>query len=124
MMAGAMQDRRQHDRIPIRAEVQLCQSGRVERMVARDISVGGAFLETTLFDHIELRTGSRCELTLFIEENRPTHAAEDGHTVHTHARIVRRDPGGPGRPPGLGVIFERVDLDNLARLRALVSKNP
>ncbi len=108
--------------MPIRAEVQLDKSGRIERMTAHNISVGGAFLETTLYDHIDFKTGGRCEITLHVGENTPAHAVEEGHTVHAHARIVRRDPGGGGRPSGLGVVFEHVDLDNLNRLRALVKR--
>jgi hypothetical protein len=74
-----------------------------------------------LFDHIDLKTGSRFDLTLHLEESGPTHAVEDGHTVHAKARIVRRDPGGDGRPSGIGIIFEDLDADNLERIRALVN---
>jgi hypothetical protein len=116
-------ERRQHERVPIRAEVHLEKSGRVEKMTARDISVGGAFLETSGYEQLDFKTGGRCQLTLFIDENTPIHAAEDGHTIHTVARIVRRDPGGGGRVSGLGVVFERLDLDNLNRLRALVKRS-
>jgi hypothetical protein len=117
-----MAERRQHERVPVRAEVLVSQNGRKERMAVRDISVGGAFLETTLYDHIDFKTGGRCELVLLVDEATPTHPVFDGHTVHTHARIVRRDPGGRGRPSGLGVVFEKVDLENLERLRALVNR--
>jgi hypothetical protein len=117
-----MVERREHERVLIRADVVLRKGVHTERMRARDVSVGGAFLETTLFDHIDLKTGSRFELTLHIDESTPMHAAEDGHTVHAHARIVRRDPGGDGRPSGIGVIFEHLDTENLVRLRALVNR--
>jgi hypothetical protein len=114
-------ERRRHERVRVRAEVSLAQHGRTETMATRDVSVSGAFLETTLHDHMDLGTGCRCELTLVIDEDTPAHASEDGHTVHLHARIVRRDPGENGRSSGLAVVFEDVDLENLARLRALVS---
>lgn len=117
-----MTERRQHERVPIRAEVLVATSGRKDRMSVRDVSVGGAFLVTTLYDHIDFKTGGRCDLTLFVDEYLPTHNVDDGHTVHTVAKIVRRDPGGPGRPSGLGVVFEKLDLANLERLRALVNR--
>jgi hypothetical protein len=115
-------ERRQHERVSLRAEVVLAQSGHRERMAARNVSLGGAFLETTLFDHLQYETGARCDVTLHVDEDTPMHACEDGHTIHAPARIVRRDPGGPGRPSGLGVAFERVDPENLVRLRALVNR--
>jgi hypothetical protein len=119
-----MVERRQHERIPFRAEVMVRLTGPPLRMTVRDLSIGGAFLETTLYDHMELKTGGRCELTLLVDETMPTHTVEDGHTVHALARIVRRDLGDPrsGRPAGVGVQFEGVDLDNQARLRELVGQ--
>ena len=115
-----MVERREHERVLIRAEVVLRKGVHVERMTARDVSIAGAFLETSLFDHIDLKTGSRFDLTLHVDEEGPTHAVEDGHTIHAQARIVRRDPGGNGRPSGIGVVFENVDPDNMERIRALV----
>ena len=114
-------EKRQHERVSIRAEVAVDLKGRIEQMTAHNLSVGGAFLETTLHDHIDLKTGSRCALTLVVDENAPSHACDEGHTVHMVARVVRRDQGGPDRPSGLGVVFEKLDLENLVRLRALVS---
>lgn len=113
-------ERRRHERITVRADVVLAHNGRREELLAHDVSLGGAFLRTELSEHIEYKTGARCELTLHVDEDTPVHACEDGHTIHAHARIVRRDPGGPGRPSGLGVAFERVDAENLEKLRALV----
>jgi hypothetical protein len=118
-----MVERRGHERVLIRAEVVLRKGVHVERMTARDISIAGVFLETSLFDHIDLKTGSRFDLTLHVDEQGPTHAVEEGHTIHAQARIVRRDPGGDGRPSGIGVIFEGVDAANLERIRALVSRS-
>src|SRR5688572_31303904 len=102
----SMVERREHERVLIRAEVVLRKGIHVERMAARDISIAGVFLETTLFDHIDLKTGSRFDLTLYIDEAEPTHAVEDGHTIHAQVRIVRREPGENGRPSGIGVVFE------------------
>jgi PilZ domain-containing protein len=115
-------ERRVHERVSLRAEVLLAKNGHTERMAVHNVSLGGAFLETSLSDHIEYKTGARCEVKLLIDENTPMHACEDGHTVHAHARIVRRDPGGRGRPAGLGIVFERMDLETLGKLRALVNR--
>jgi|SoiMethySBSTD1v2_1073268.scaffolds.fasta_scaffold350921_4 c-di-GMP-binding flagellar brake protein YcgR len=118
-----MVERREHERVLIRAEVVLRKGVHVERMTARDISIAGAFLETTLFDHIDLKTGSRFDLTLHVDESGPTHAVEDGHTIHAQARIVRREPGGNGHPSGIGVAFEELDDANRERILALVHRN-
>lgn len=115
-------DRRRHERVPLRAEVVVSKNGSCERMAVHDVSLSGAFFETTLFDHIDFKTGARVRVTLFVDEDTPIHASEDGHTVHVDARIMRRDPGAPGRPPGLAVVFEHVDLENLEKLRALVHR--
>jgi hypothetical protein len=118
--SASARERRRHERFPLRAEVVLVHNGVAETMAVHDLSLGGAFLAASLSDHIDVKTGARCEVTLHIDEDMPCHACEDGHTVHAHARIVRRDPGGPGRPAGLGVVFERLDAENFCRLQALV----
>ena len=115
-------ERREHERVTLRAEVHLVRNGHCVSMAVHDVSLGGAFLATDLDGHIEYKIGARVELTLFVDEDAPTHCCEDGHTVHARARIVRRDPGGPGRPSGLGVVFERVDLETLEKLRALAGR--
>jgi hypothetical protein len=119
-------ERREHERVPLRAEVVVLvaggQNGDPEHMAAHNVSMGGAFLETTLYDHIHYKTGARLEVTLLVDEDLPMHAADEGHTIHVQARIVRRDPGGTDRPSGLGVMFERLDLENLAKLCALVHR--
>ena len=115
-------DRRQFERVAIHAEAVLQRNGTVARIPVLDLSVGGAFLAVKLSDHIELKTGGRFAVTLTVDEDTPCHAEEEGSTVHTRARIVRRDPGGDGRPAGIGVAFEGTDLENLARIHALVGR--
>jgi hypothetical protein len=113
-------ERRQHERFVIRAEAELRRNGTIAHLSARDVSVGGAYLVARLADFMQLRTGCILDLTLTIDEDAPHHAFDDGSTIHARARIVRRDPGGDGRPPGLAVEFLRVDLANRARIQALL----
>jgi c-di-GMP-binding flagellar brake protein YcgR len=120
MEAAMREERRRYLRVAVRAEATLVRNGTKARLPVRDISIGGAFLAVPLSDHIELKTGGRFALTLIIDEEMPSPGEEDGSTVHTQARIVRRDPGGDGRPAGVGVAFERIDLDNLTRIHALL----
>jgi hypothetical protein len=115
-------ERRQFERVAIRAEAELKRNGIVARMPVVEISSGGAYLAVPLSDHIELKTGGRFALTLTILEETPCHAEEDGSTVHVQVRIVRRDPGGAGRPAGVGVAFEHADLETRARIEALVRR--
>jgi PilZ domain-containing protein len=117
-----MRERRQFERMRIRAEAELRRNGTSLRLPVLDLSLGGAYLAVPLSEHIELKTGGRFALTLTIDEELPCHAEEEGSTVHTQARIVRRDPGGDGRPAGVGVAFEGTDLENLARIHALVGR--
>ncbi len=114
------EERRRHVRAAVHAEATLVRNAAVARLPVRDLSVGGAFLAVPLSEHIELKTGGRFALTLIVDEETPSPGEEDGSTVHTQARIVRRDPGGAGRPAGVGVAFEHTDLENLTRIHALL----
>jgi hypothetical protein len=122
-MALAMPIERRHSqRVPVRAEARLRRDGMVAEMEVHNLSLGGAFLTVPLSEHIELKTGARFELTLTVHEECPCHAEEDGSTVHAQVRIVRRDPGEDGRPAGIGIAFERTDLETWARLQCLVAR--
>jgi len=108
-----MPERRRHERVRIRAEARVVLDGRESRYTARDLSLGGAFLaagrESALPD-----AGRRVELSLCPDEDAPHHAVIDGTTFHAGARVVRADRS------GIGVRFETMDLENEARLRALL----
>ncbi len=108
-------ERRQHERIRIRAEARLAHGGRETLLEARDLSLGGAFLAGDGLDGVEVADGHVVELTLLPDEDAPYHAEDgDGAIVHLSARVVRHDER------GVAVAFERVDAENSARLRALV----
>src|SRR5262249_22633471 len=115
-------ERRQFERVAIRGDAELRRNGIVARVPIVEISSGGAYLAVPLSEHIDLKTGARFALTLTIHEEMPCHAEEYGSTVHVTVRIVRRDPGGDGRPAGLGGAFARLDLENRGRIEALVGR--
>jgi hypothetical protein len=112
-------ERRRHERIRIRAEVHLVQDGREAHFVARDVSLGGAFVSGG--GHavgVDLAAGRRVKITLLPHEDAPYHAEDgDGAAFRARARVVRSDA------TGVGLSFEEIDVENLARLRALVEES-
>src|SRR5215470_2949217 len=98
------EERRRHERILIVAEVRVSTGdGRVDRMPAHDISLGGVFLCTPLADADRYTIGTLCDLALFPSEETHVHRDEGGTTVHAEARVVRRDDGKNSTPEGIGL---------------------
>jgi c-di-GMP-binding flagellar brake protein YcgR len=110
-------ERRQFERIRIRAQARVV-SGRIEaRFQTRDLSLGGAFLVGCESDEPLgdcLSRGVRVEISLLPDEDAPYHAEDGGQTFRATARIVRSDEH------GVGLQFEDIDVENHARLHALV----
>ena len=110
-------ERRQFERIRIRAQARVA-SGPVEaEFQTRDLSLGGAFLVCCETDGVlgQLASGHRVDVSLLPDEDAPYHAEDgDSQTFRARARIVRSDT------TGLGLAFEDVDIENHARLHALV----
>lgn len=111
------EERRLHDRVTIRAEARIATTtGEIIRAATHDLSIGGAFIIEA-----DLPIGAPLDVTLTFDENTPSHAEEDGSTVHVRAQVVRRARGA-GRPNGIGIAFQPLDLDNRTRLNGLVHR--
>jgi len=104
-------ERRLHERQRIRAEARVVLDGRESRYSARDLSLSGAYLAAGP-ESVALDTGRILELSLWPDEDAPHHAVVDGSTFHAAARVVRTDGN------GVAIRFEKMDPENLARLRA------
>jgi hypothetical protein len=109
------QERRQHERVSILAQVQLTRDHEVDILTATNLSVGGAFLEAVPDEHPQYAIGSCFELALSMSEDAPGHAVEEG-IVHAFARIVRQETA------GFGVQFDKIDEENLGRLQLMLSR--
>jgi hypothetical protein len=118
-------ERRRHERVHVRAEARVVLAGRESSLTARDVSLGGAYLAERVTAHDgtadgllrrepTLQAGQKLMLIILPDEDAPNHAGDAGNSVRAAARIVRRDAD------GIAVRFEELDLDNHARLLALV----
>src|SRR5215831_15728065 len=103
-------ERRQFERIRIRAQARVAHGSLEACFQTRDLSLGGAFLvgcETDGVAASDLPSGRRVEISLLPDEDAPYHAEDgDGQTFRATARIVRNDRR------GVGVAFENVDIEN------------
>ncbi|MFT4705872.1 MAG: hypothetical protein ACI81R_003587 [Bradymonadia bacterium] len=108
MLAGTQQQMRLTKRIELRTEakVRLPEDRQWLPFGARDVSVGGLFLESQLL----LDVGTRCAVELPLP---------DGSRFRGHAQVVRLD-WGEQDAPGMGLSFlETSDLDRLRLRRVL-----
>ena len=106
-------ERRRHERVRIRAEARVAHGAEVLHLWTRDLSLGGALVAGP--GDAALAPGGLVEVALLPHEDAPYHAeCGDGATFRAAARIVRQDAR------GLGLAFESIDVENHARLHALV----
>ena len=90
-------------------------------MDVRNLSGGSVYLIGTPQDYPELFPGYEFELTVFGTEDGLVD--EDEFNIVCRARVVRIDPGNPGRrPAGFGVVIEPVDDENRESLRHLLAR--
>ncbi len=108
-------DRRQKQRFAIPAEVQILResddgASEIDVARARNLSIGGVYIAAAEVDHPALTPGARFDIVV----------SHHGTSVRSPARVIRRDPGEGARPPGIGIVFEEIDPENQALLRALI----
>lgn len=107
-------DRRRQPRFAIPAEVQILlpgDDGEIDVARARNVSIGGVYIAAEAADHPALVPGTSVEIVV----------SHHGTSVRSPGRVIRRDPGNSGdRPAGIGIVFEEIDPENQARLRALI----
>lgn len=104
-------ERRREPRLPVAADVQLLVGDEIQEVLARNLSVGGIYVAADPEAFPTLLPGTQLDVVV----------SWHGTSIRCPARIARRDPGDPGRrPPGIGIVFEEIDPESLARLRALI----
>jgi CheY-like chemotaxis protein len=98
-------NQRKHDRFECLVAVDYDINDWTYQCFLRDISLGGAYIETAQ----SITIGQKIILTLF--------SAELGHSCAINALVVRRDK------KGIGVTFEQVSLQQKKVIQALVAGN-
>jgi hypothetical protein len=111
-------NRRRSPRIEVFAQAEV-KVRDIQIMEVRNISSGGIYLVGTPQMYPELVPGKDLGLAIF--------GSEDGmgddpdFNILCNARIIRIDPGNPGkRPPGFGATIEPLDDDHRDRLTNLL----
>src|SRR5579884_3558243 len=99
-------ERRQHKRVDIIAQVQLKTGGDVLLLQAKNISVGGMFLEGEPKEHPQLAPPVAVDVALSPEDDL------EGEPILMKARIVRISRGDGDQPPGFGLAIMNIDSHN------------
>jgi c-di-GMP-binding flagellar brake protein YcgR len=109
------QDRRNHPRIDLLAQVQVTRASEVHILSTQNISVGGLFVQADPAEMPEVKRGVELEIVIF-------HADEElAGDVAARARVVRivKDPR-PGQPAGFGLQFQSFSPGHKERLQTLL----
>ncbi|MDZ4694107.1 MAG: PilZ domain-containing protein [Deltaproteobacteria bacterium] len=111
-------DRRGGSRIEVYGQAEIRGQG-VQIMALRNLSAGGVYLEGLPHEYPALKPGYEFELCIFGSEDGS--GEEEDFNVSCRARIIRVDPGLPGkRPPGFGVTIEPLDQSQREHLGNLL----
>lgn len=109
-------EKRAHPRVDFVAEVRLSPGDDAQIFVARNVSVGGLFVEGDPAAHPSLKVGAHVELRIQTRD-------VVGDDVVCRAQISRVDAGSvAGRAAGFGLRFFRMDMANTMRLAKLVDR--
>jgi hypothetical protein len=111
-------DRRGGSRIEVYGQAELRDQG-VQIMALRNLSAGGVYLEGLPHEYPAMKPGYEFELCIFGSEDGA--GEEEDFNVSCRARVIRIDPGLPGkRPPGFGVTIDPLDQSQRERLANLL----
>jgi hypothetical protein len=111
-------NRRTSPRIEVFAQAEV-KAHDVQIMEVRNVSSGGIYLVGTPDQYPELTPGRDLGLLIFGSEEGV--GDDPDFNISCHARIIRIDPGNPGkRPPGFGATIDPVDEDARDRLAKLL----
>jgi len=114
----AADNRRRSPRIEVFAQAEV--TGReVHIMEVRNVSAGGIYLVGAPPEYPDLAPGVDLNLVIFGSEEGM--GDDPDFNIICKARIIRIDPGNPGkRPPGFGATIDPLDENNRERLNRLL----
>lgn len=106
-------NRRQHPRVDLIAQVQAKRAAEILILQARNVSLGGVFLEGDPKAHPQLGIGIEVDLSLVPEDD------PEGQPILMRAKIARIERTGT---PGFGLSIVRIDSNSQGRLSALIKR--
>ena len=113
-----MANERSTPRIELYVQVEIPRDGGFERVVAHDLSEGGAFLAMAPDERTWLQPGVTMDVILDAGDDE---AAEgDDARLKVRARVARRETAGP--LVGVGVAFLDIDDDTGERIRRMLER--
>lgn len=107
-------ERREHPRLDLVAQIELTRGGDVWLVGVRDISGGGLFIELAAGEYARVRAGERLRVVLDLGPDL---------RLETEAEVVRTEPGGAGGGGGFAIMWvteDPADVATLARILAYV----
>jgi len=113
-------EKREHPRVDIVdivAEIQFLPEQEPVTLATTNISMGGAFVACDPTQFPTLKRGSHLQLRILT-------AAEFGEDIVAKAQVRRIELGKlPGRTPGFGLRYFKIDMENTMRLSKLIAKS-
>lgn len=106
-------NRRQHPRVDLLAQVQAKQAEEILILQARNVSIGGVFLEGDPKAHPQLAIGIEVDLSLVPEDD------PEGQPILMRAKVARIERNAT---PGFGLSIIRIDSNSQGRLAALIKR--
>jgi hypothetical protein len=118
-----MDNRRQHERFHVYAQVELARDGETSILPVRNLSAGGVFIEAPIGEYPNIKVGARFELLISLGDERGDDEAPPPPPLvaRCFGKVIRRDRA---NPPGFAMVFEQIPTDQLEGLRALIAAAP
>lgn len=101
-------EKRQFSRVPFHITAVIKYQENIYEGEVSDLSLKGVFLKTSAL----IEVGDQFELTIHLAGEE-----DEEESVHVFAKVARKTA------EGLGVLFERTDLDSFVHLRNIVGYN-
>ena len=114
-MDGAHDDRRQHERFEVIAQISVERGGDVSLLLCSNISAGGILIELEHGEMPGVEIGSRVEVRLDLGSDKHGRPLD----VDASAEVVRVDLGGPNRKPGFALMWTS-EAASVARQLAVI----
>jgi hypothetical protein len=107
-------DRRQLERVPVLAEVEVLRDGHVELHFALDLSEGGLFLSARSSESPWMTPGTPISMSISIADG-------PAPVLFARGRVVWRQEESSTDLPGIGVAFDEMTDANRAILHQLLA---
>ena len=119
-----MDNRRQHERFNLYAQVELAKDGEIVILSVRNLSAGGVFVEAPIGEYPGIKVGNRFEMTISLGDDQEEQEGDDplpSVACRCVGKIIRRERS---NPPGFALVFEQLSSAELRNLHTLIASAP